>query len=381
MGNAEESKPPKRPKKVRVEFRRNRTTRKRQRDWTREALEAEDHEVDTNASETVRAKGSLSRKRTVLDHGEQSLEARGLRCGVVIAMRGLYADVDDGTKVWPCTVRRVLRTRLIEERHPVTVGDRVHFRPSAESTGVVQEGVIEDREPRTGILQRQSGRRLQTIVANVDYVVVVSSAGEPYPKPHLIDRYIVAAHAGEITPVVCMNKMDLDENGSAAALLERYAALDYRTLFTSTVTGVGLDELRTLLAGRASVLSGQSGVGKSSLLNAIQPGLQLRVGQVADQTQKGRHTTVTARLIPLEVGGYVVDTPGVRSFDMTAVDPGQVEAYFREFVPLVPDCKYPDCTHIHENGCAIKNGVESGAVHPDRYASYVRILEDPASPS
>jgi ribosome biogenesis GTPase len=290
-------------------------------------------------------------------------------------MRGLFADVDDGKRVWPCTVRRVLRTRLTEERHPVTVGDRVQFRAGSDT-----EGVIEAVEPRRGQLRRRVGRRVHTIVANVDQAIIVSSADLPLPKPHLIDRYIVASHAGEITPVVCMNKLDLDDDGAARDLLDRYAKLGYTTLATSAVTGDGVTALCEQLKNKASVIAGQSGVGKSSLLNRIQPDLQLKTGDIIEQTSKGRHTTSTATLLRLEVGGYVVDTPGVRSFDLSTVERSEFEAYFVEFVDHVPDCKFPDCTHRHEAECAVIQAVERGEIHPDRYESYVRLFEEPTEP-
>jgi ribosome biogenesis GTPase len=392
--------------KGRVQFRRNRSARRRTKDWTGKAQEAE----DAARIERVVAKGDLSRGRTVTHHVDEE-PAEGLRRGVVMNVRGLYADVDDGQRIWPCTVRRVLRTRRIEERSAVTVGDRVHFSVGEESAGVVQEGAIEHVEPRGGMLQRLAGRRVQTIVANVDQAIIVSSAAEPRPKPHLIDRYIVATHFGGMQPIIVMNKIDLDcgmtsdeatrpggqaarrsdEAGdspetdnsddagySAASILDRYTALGYIAFCTSAATGEGIDTLREVLKGKSSAIAGQSGVGKSSLLNAVQPGLDLKVGEVTEQTGKGRHTTTTAHLIRLEVGGYVVDTPGIRSFDVTIVPQGEIEAYFVEFVDRVKDCKFKGCTHTHETGCAIKAAVERGEIDIDRYATYVELFEEAA---
>ncbi|MGB2984240.1 MAG: ribosome small subunit-dependent GTPase A [Phycisphaerae bacterium] len=353
--------------------------RRRKTDWTQQAREADDHEIDTDRSESVLAKGELSRRRTVRVHTNEDQFLEGLRQGTIIAVRGLYADVDDGELTWPCTIRRVLRTRLIEERHPVTVGDRVRFRVESEGEGVAREGVIEAVEPRGGQLQRHVRRRVHTIVANVDQAIIVSSADQPPPKPHLIDRYIVAALAGDITPVVCMNKTDLDRDGSAVELLDRYARLDYVTLATSAVTGDGIESLRDVLKGKASVIAGQSGVGKSSMLNAVQPGLRLKIGDIIEQTSKGRHTTATATLIRLEIGGYVVDTPGIRSFDLATVGRDELEAHFVEFLEYIPDCKFPDCTHRHEGDCAVKQAVERGDIHPERYKSYVRLFEEPTN--
>lgn len=390
MSSSSGKKPAKSGEKVRVPFRRNRSTRRRKTDWTRQAREAEDHEVEAERSERVVAKGSLSRRRTVTIRNEDEELPAGFRRGTVIAMRGLYAEVDEGGHVWTCTVRRVLRTRLIDERQPVTVGDRVCFRtrptlrsvkteaskPAPRGVGVGREGVIESVDPRQGELRRKVGRRIHTIVANVDQAIVVTSADHPPPKPHLIDRYIVATLAGDITPVICMNKIDLDLDGSAGELLERYARLGYTTIHSSALTGEGVDTLRDVLKDKESVIAGQSGVGKSALLNAVEPGLQLRTGDISEQTRKGRHTTTTATLIRLAIGGYVVDTPGVRSFDLSMVGRHEFESYFVEFLDHVPNCKFPDCTHTHEDGCTVKQALERGEIHPERYESYVRLFCD-----
>ncbi len=359
--------------KVRVPFRRNRSPRQRNNDWTDKDREGDAKELDAIRGERVVPKGDISRQRTIIVGGDARSD---LIRGVVVAVRGLYADVDDGSRVVGCTVRRILRTRIIHERNPVTVGDRVGFVVDGPGSGQTPEGVIESIEPRRGVLQRLAGRRVQTIVVNVDQAIIVSSAGQPDPKPHLIDRYMVSAHAGEIAPVICMNKIDLDVDGFAVGLLDRYERLGYRTVRTSAATGEGIEALREMLRDRISVIAGQSGVGKSSLLNALQPGLELRVGAVHAQTEKGKHTTTTACMHRLAFGGYVVDTPGIRSFDLSVIPAGELEAYFAEFVPLVPKCKFPDCTHTHETECAVVSAVESGEIHPDRYATYLGLFQE-----
>ncbi|UCE58521.1 MAG: ribosome small subunit-dependent GTPase A [Phycisphaerales bacterium] len=368
----------KKGRKVRVDLRRNRSKPRRIGDWTQQARDEQESALDATNSEQIVPKGELSRRRTVFIHDETDRDAEGLNKGTVIAMRGLYADVDDGERVWPCTVRRMLRTRLIEGRHPVTVGDRVTFSVEPEVEGVEQEGVIESVEQRHGKLRRRVGRKTHTIVANVEQAIIVSSAAQPIPKPHLIDRYIVASLAGEITPVICMNKKDLDEDDIAALVLGRYQQLSYATLLTSAITGEGIDALCQTLQGRVSVIAGQSGVGKSSLLNAIQPGLELRIGDINEQLQRGRHTTTTATMLRLDIGGYVVDTPGVRSFDVSMIARNEFEEYFVDLAEHVPNCKFPDCTHIHESACAVKLAVERGHIHPERYESYRRLFEEEA---
>jgi ribosome biogenesis GTPase len=373
--------PGKRPRKskgekVRVPFRRNRSPKKRDKDWTGRGRDAEGHDVEAARIESVVPKGDISRQRTIIVG--QDRPAGEIHRGVVVAMRGLYADVDDGTKVVACTIRRILRTRQIDDRGAIAVGDRVGFviEPQGTAKNKEPEGVIESVEPRTGQLQRLAGRRVQTIAANVDQAIIVSSAGQPQPKPHLIDRYIISAHAGQMKPVICMNKIDLDIDGFAGEMLERYEALGYRALRVSATTSQGLDHLRDTLKNQTSVIAGQSGVGKSSLLNAIQPGLKLRIGGVHEQTEKGTHTTTTAVMLRLAMGGYVVDTPGIRSFDISIIPRDELEAYFVEFVPLVEKCRYPSCTHVYEVECAIKNAVERGEIHPDRYATYLALFEE-----
>ena len=363
---------------MRVDFRPNRAQPAREKDWTRQARETGDDELDTLAAERIAPKGALSRKRTIIvgDDGTGSGPDRTTRVGTVVTVFGAVAHVDDGRRIWPCSLRRILRTRAIRTRNSVTVGDHVHFTVSADRQGVQAEGVIESVEPRQGQLKRVVGRREHTVAANVDQVVIVTSAGVPKPKPHLVDRYIVSALHGGIEPVICLNKIDQVTPEETRRFLAPYDELGYRTLTTSALTGEGVDTLRDTLSGKSSVIAGQSGVGKSSLLNAFQPGLNLTVGRVVQDTSKGRHTTVRAVLLRLDVGGYVVDTPGVRTFDLSCVPREEFEQCFVEFIDHVPGCKYPDCTHIHEDNCAVRSAVERGRIRSDRYQSYVRLYTD-----
>jgi len=376
---SDDPKPSPKGRKVRVPFKQNREQRRRVSDWTQKARDSDNYDLDTDRTENVVAKGRLSRQRTIIVR-EDELRPEEMRGGTVVAMRGLYADVFDGKEIIPCTVRRILRTRLIGGRHPVAIGDHVRFRIEVRKTGAPPEGVIEEVEPRKGELRRVSGKRVHTIVANVDQAIIVTSAREPTPKPHLIDRYIVAAHHGDITPVICMNKIDLAEDELPRSILARYTRLGYTTLATSIVTGDGIAELRALLKDKESVVAGQSGVGKSSLLNDVQPGLDLKTAAVMVQKEKGRHTTTTATLIRLEQGGFVVDTPGIRAFDLSVVPRNEFEAYFIDFAPFVPHCKFPDCTHSHESECAVKDAVVRGDIDPERYESYLHMYEDPGAP-
>lgn len=369
-------------KKVRVEFRKNRGKSARDKtQWTRQFHQDDTKSEDTTTRESVRAKGDLSRKRTIVV-GEHS--ATGLMSGTVVRMRGLIAEVDDGKQVWACTVRRVLRTRQIDERHPVAVGDRVRF-TEVEMAGdasmmvsddrSLPEGVIEEIDPRTTTLLRHYDRRVHVVAANIDVVAVIVAADQPTLRPHLIDRYLIAIHQGEMRPVICINKADLDVDGYAADVAERYRRVGYTALLTCIMDGRGVQALRDELMAKTSVLVGPSGVGKSSLLNVLDPELKLKVGDLSD-LQRGRHTTTTASLLRWRFGGFVVDTPGTRQFDLVNLGSEEVEAYFKEFIDLIGQCRFPDCSHTHEEDCAIKAAVESGDITEERYDSYVKIYEE-----
>lgn len=373
----------KRARKVRIELRRNRARTAREKSELTRRVHAEDEHVeDAEQGESVRAKGDLSRKRTIIVGGDEA--AVSSQDGVAVAVRGLIVEVDDGRQLWACTVRRMLRTRMIDHRNPVAVGDRVRFQPvraggkdavAVSATQSLPEGVIDKVEERHTTLTRHYERRVQIVAANVDLAVIVVAADQPTLRPHLIDRYLVAAHVGKLRPVICINKADLDQDGIAAGVAERYTTIGYTSLLTSVVTRLGLDQLCAVLRGQTSVLAGPSGAGKSSLLNALDPCLNLKVGTLSD-LQRGRHTTTTARLLKWAFGGYVVDTPGLRQFDLAELEPDELEAYFKEFAELMPRCRFKNCTHTQETDCAVRAATESGQLAPERYESYCRMYEE-----
>ena len=207
-------------------------------------------------------------------------------------------------------------------------------------------------------------------MANVDQLLLVTSAAEPRLKQNLIDRMLAAAEKGRVASTLCINKIDLVDPASLEPLVGVYSQMGYRVLLLSAVTGAGIDRLAHRLRGRQSVVAGQSGVGKSSLLNAVDPTLALKVQAVSGETEKGKHTTSNARLIPLAVGGYVVDTPGIRQFDLWDIVAAEVAGFYRDLRPYVSLCRFPDCTHTHEADCAIKNAVADGRLDERRYESY-----------
>jgi ribosome biogenesis GTPase / thiamine phosphate phosphatase len=215
----------------------------------------------------------------------------------------------------------------------------------------------------------------QVIVANVDQVVAVLAAANPAPRWNLLDRYLALAESLELPAMVCVTKADLAEGDAGLQCeLDTYWRLGYPVMVTSAISGAGIDTLRQGLAGRTSVLLGHSGVGKTTLLNALQPGLGLRVSEVSRATGKGRHTTSQVTLLPLEAGGAIVDTPGTREFGLWDISPDELALYFTEMRPLLGECRFGlDCSHDHEPGCAIRQAVMDERISPRRYQSYLRL--------
>lgn len=270
--------------------------------------------------------------------------------------------------------QRVQAVKDIDTVDPVAIGDRVAFRPAEPGKGVITEVLPR----RTRLSRPAAGNKPleQVLVANLDQVVAVFAAAHPEPRWNLLDRYLVSAEASGLETLICITKMDLADADEIDTVTALYRSLGYRVLLTSSDTGAGIDAMREALAGKLSVFVGKSGVGKTSLLNAVQPGLGARVGAVsAGKTGKGRHTTTGMELFRLNGDGAVVDTPGIRIFGIWEVDGSDIALYFREMAPLAPECRFgASCTHEHEPGCAIRAAVEAGRIHPRRYDSYLRLL-------
>jgi len=370
----------KQPKKVRADFRKNREVRTRDRSQTQQ-FASQSVDEDEARGERISGKGRLSRKRTIIvsqTHSEDSQQPPApdvdlATCvpGRVLRVQGLHSMVQDPAgRIWSCATRRLLKTLSTDQRHVVAAGDNVMFRP------VGDEGIIERIEPRRGVLSRTSRGRQHVVVANVDQMLIVASAAEPELKPHLIDRYLVTAEKNRIRPLICVNKVDLVDRATLQSVLGVYGQLGYQVLQLSAASGLNVGRLRAALVGRESVIAGQSGVGKSSLLNAVDSELQLRTREVSRENEKGKHTTTTAALIPLACGGYVVDTPGIRQFQLWDVIPAEMAGYFRDIRPLVDLCQFPDCTHTHEADCAVKDAVADGRLDGRRYESYCHLFAD-----
>jgi ribosome biogenesis GTPase len=297
---------------------------------------------------------------------------------VLRALGGVY-EVETPQGV----VEAVLRGRLKREERlgdKVVVGDVVEV--AEETAGGKTAWTIERvHERRTSLARRAPGKapRAKVIVANVDQVVIVFAVARPAPHLRMLDRFLVLCEANGLDPLIVANKVDLLPPEEARALFAPYEEAGYAVLYAAAKQGVGVEALREALCGRrgrVSALTGPSGVGKSSLLNSVQPGLALRVASVSDAVQKGRHTTVTAQLIPLECGGYVADTPGLRELGLWGIDPEELAGCFPEFARCLGTCRYGNsCTHVHEPGCAVRTAVEAGEIHAGRYESYRRMMQ------
>ncbi len=365
--------------KHRTDFRKKHQGRVRRGDLTREFRTGDEIDLaDVAQGERVSGKGELTRKRTVAgaDQSSPQNDAIGnsqaeLIPGRVISVHGLKSRVigDDG-QIYDCAIRQVLKSLSIEQRNVVVAGDHVRLRAQSP-----RDGMIESIEPRHGLISRTSRGQQHVIAANVDYLLIIASAAQPNLKPGLIDRFLLTAEQCQVRPVLVINKVDLAQTAMLQQIIGVYASLGYRVLMTSAETGLNVEYLRELLMGKQTVLGGQSGVGKSSLLNRIQPGLGLSVAEVSRDNSKGRHTTTSAQMIPIAGGGAVFDTPGIRQFQLWDISASEVGGLMPDFRPYVSNCRYPDCLHLNEDECAIKDAVADGRIDARRYESYCHLLE------
>ncbi len=301
--------------------------------------------------------------------------------GTVMRSTGSWYTVrlDGEAEPLPARVRGKFRLQHeeIDETNPIAVGDRVRVRREDDGTGLITEIL-----PRRNQLSRRAaGRRVgreHVIAANVDAAWCVQATFQPKLNPGFVDRFLVMAEAYHLDAGLVINKADLLEGKARAQEAigfwrGLYEGLGYPVLLTSAETGEGVEAFREALRGKTSVVAGPSGVGKSSLLNAVAPDLDLRTGAISAKTQKGRHTTTFATLYPLG-DGFVVDTPGIREYGIWDMEPPELGGYFVEMRPYIGHCRFPDCTHDHEPGCAVTAAVDEGAISLERYGSYLNIL-------
>lgn len=289
--------------------------------------------------------------------------------GLIIKAQSGFFWVETGEGVIVCQLRGKLKQGRAKG-DIAALGDRVDISVLTDGSGVI-ETVEERRQAIVRLDPRPQGEYQQVLLANPDQAVFVFACAHPTPRLKMLDRFLVIAEKQRIPAVIVANKIDLVDDPKE--MFGLYASLGYRVIYTSTKTSTGVDELKSQLQAKISALVGPSGVGKSSLLNAIQPGLGLAVNEISSAMNKGRHTTVTRQMFALEGGGYVADTPGWKSLALWDTEPEELDAYFPELRDLVPHCQFSDCTHQHEPGCAVLSALKAGKIHQERYDSFVRL--------
>lgn len=283
-------------------------------------------------------------------------------------------------RLYQCRIAGKIRLKGLPLTNPVGVGDRVLFEPEAGSD---TNGLIRDILPRTNYVVRQSPRQkhhLHLIAANIDQAMLTVTVSQPMLKPGFIDRYLLMTEPMNIPAIIVFNKTDLytaADRVELAFFREVYAAIGYKTLGVSALTGDGIGTLRELLAGKTTLAGGQSGVGKSSLINALYPGMDLRSGEISGYTGKGMHTTTFAEMFPVADDTFIIDTPGIKSLSYNDLEPMDVAHNFREFFALSAQCRFgARCSHTAEPGCAVLTALEEGAVSEYRYQNYLSILTE-----
>jgi ribosome biogenesis GTPase / thiamine phosphate phosphatase len=289
--------------------------------------------------------------------------------GLIIKAQSGFFTVETGQGFIVCQLRGKLKQGRARG-DIAAIGDRVKIRVLPDGSGVIEE-VEERRRAIVRLDPRPQGDYQQVLLANPDQAVFVFACAHPNPRLRMLDRFLVIAEKQMIPVVIVANKIDLVNDPKE--IFGMYEAIGYRVLYTSTKIAAGIEELKSVLTGKISAFAGPSGAGKSSLLNAMQPGLGLAVNEVSRAMNKGKHTTVTRQLFPLEGGGYVADTPGWKSLALWDTEPEEIDGYFPELRDLVQHCQFSDCTHTHEPGCAVRRALEEGTIYRERYDSYLRL--------
>lgn len=357
-------------------------------------FEEEFHSQDRKASRKERKiaveKDRSKYKKTDVDQRKKIESAQQedfshLSKGRILAINPEGIVVDSEGTLWLCQLKGSLKQEKNKLKNLVAVGDFVFFEKKDNNTGTVCN--VEERKSVLSRADNLLRRKEQLIAVNIDQVIITCSVVFPAIKPPLVDRYIIAAQKGNMTPIIVINKIDLLREDSPnvdpitrdveteiyTLFVKDYSALGIPVVSVSTHTGEGIDKLKELMHGKTSVFSGQSGVGKSSLINAV-TGSDLKTGLVIGKTNKGSHTTSSTHLVPVEGGGFCIDTPGIKSFGVWDLDEKELQNYYPDFFPYAKNCKFPNCNHKNEPDCAVIAAVEAGAISELRFASYCALM-------
>lgn len=350
----------------------------RRNDWMDLLDEEEDAWSTYTADQRIMPRDERERQQAAPDHlpGDDAPDqppAPGAGTGLVVEVSTGLCRVHSEGQVRLCSLRGALTSEDTRFSNVVAVGDRVVVSQDGAAGGAAVEEVL----PRRTLIARpdpSNSNLQQVMVANVDQLLIVAAWREPHIWPELIDRYLITAARYGIAPLICVNKVDLAESRDAIeAKIGPYRVLGHHVLLTSAATGEGLDALRAALAGTITALAGLSGVGKSTLLTAIQPDFALRTAEVNHEWGQGRHTTTQATMLPFGPDGYVIDTPGIREFGLAGLSRAELAVFYPEFAGL--GCRFSNCAHLHEPDCAVREGVRAGRLSPMRYHAYRKILE------